>query len=58
MKNQWLTLYNISFYISVKLVFHIKSIKTVENAIQHFSTENEVLKAEYETLVNSYLQKK
>ena len=51
-----------SLFTSYKLVSYSKSLKkqlsTVENAIQHFSSEIEVLKAEYEVYVNLYLQKK
>ena len=49
-------------YTSYKLVIYIKILKkqyaAVENAIQHFSNESEVLKAEYESYVNNYLEKK
>ena len=50
----------VSIYTSIKLSIYIKRIKmqltTVDNAIQHFSTDSEVLKAEYETYVNEYLK--
>lgn len=50
-----------SLFISYKLVVYIKTLKQqlsiVENAIHHFSNESEVLKAEYETYVNNYLEK-
>lgn len=50
-----------SIYTSIKLFVYIKRIKmqltATENAIQHFSTDIEVLKAEYETYVNEYLKK-
>jgi hypothetical protein len=51
-----------SLFTSYQLIIYIKSFKkqltSVENAIQHFSNESEVLKGEYETYVNNYLQKK
>jgi uncharacterized protein with PQ loop repeat len=50
-----------SLFISYKLVVYIKTLKQqlsiVENAIHHFSNESEVLKGEYETYVNNYLEK-
>jgi hypothetical protein len=51
-----------SLFTSYQLIIYIKRFKkqlsSVENAIQHFSNESEVLKGEYETYVNNYLQKK
>lgn len=51
-----------SLFVSYKLVLYIKQLKTqlttVEKAVHYFSNESEVLKAEYETYVNLYLQKK
>lgn len=50
-----------SLFISYKFVTYIKTLKQqlsiVENAIHHFSNESDVLKAEYETYVNNYLEK-
>jgi hypothetical protein len=50
-----------SLLISYKLIIYIKTLKKqltiVENAIHHFSNESEVLKGEYETYVNNYLEK-
>lgn len=51
-----------SLFVSYKLILYIKQLKTqlttVEKAVHYFSNESEVLKAEYETYVNLYLQKK
>ena len=51
----------LSIYTSIKLFVYSKRIKmqltATENAIQHLSTDIEVLKAEYETYVNEYLKK-
>ena len=49
-------------YVLYQLVRYIKNIKkqlkTVENGIQYFSTEIEVLKSDYEIYVGDYLQRK
>lgn len=51
-----------SLYVLYQLVRYIKNIKkqlkTVENGIQYFSTEIEVLKSDYEIYVGDYLQRK
>ena len=51
-----------SLYVLYQLVRYIKNLKkqlkTVENGIQYFSTEIEVLKSDYEIYVGDYLQRK
>ena len=51
-----------SLFVSYKLIIYIRQLQTqlttVEKAVHYFSNESEVLKAEYETYVNHYLQQK